>query len=127
MNEPETTKPAANKTAKPAFETTKPVESNALARIGKLESLPVAMMKLQEANPIDIPGQGGRSSVNCVAADKVFDSTTGKRLLSSACHVVDFYPQLRHFRVIYYSHNHKDAPAVRMVHETHVRTWEPLG
>lgn len=93
----------------------------------KRDTIPVAMLKFSDQQPLDIPGKGAASSINGTPHHKVIDAD-GKRILNEKCWVIDYIPSMRHHRVVYYSADGKDpAPVVRMVHESNVRTWEPLA
>lgn len=89
------------------------------------KSIPVAMLKLSDREPMDLPGLGGKSAVTATSYDKIFDAK-GKRVLTGKCWTVDFFPGIRHHRVTYYSDGVK-PPEVRMVWEGHVKIWEPLA
>jgi hypothetical protein len=89
----------------------------------KRDVIPVAVIKLDDRYPIELPGSH-TSAVTAKPRDKVIDSK-GARLYTGACYVIDFVPAIRHHRVVhFYSDSRK--PEVRMVHESQVRSWEPL-
>jgi hypothetical protein len=95
-------------------------------RLAKLEAIPVALLKFRENDAYELPGTGGKSSVPGLSPSEVFDKD-GKRLIQTKCHVIDFFPAIRHHRVIFHDDAGKEKePEVRMVYEGHVRAWEPL-
>lgn len=96
-----------------------------LTALDKLESIPVALLKFREHDAVELPYVGGPSSVHGVPAAAMFDET-GKRAILGKVAVIDFFPAIRHHRVICYSGNQNEAPQERWVHEIHVRNWAPL-
>lgn len=88
------------------------------------EWIPVAMLKFSDREPIDIPGIGGKSSVTGSLQELVVDAN-GKRKPGSHW-VIHFSTSMRHHRVVYFPPEAQRAPIVRMIHETHIRTWEPF-
>lgn len=92
---------------------------------GKRDVIPVAVIKLDDRYPVELPGNGvNTSAVTARPREEVVDAK-GKRIFSGPCWVIDFIPAIRHHRVVHF-YGDSRPPEVRMVHESCVRSWKPL-
>lgn len=94
------------------------------ASTSKRDGIPVAMLKFHDQYPIEIPGTT-KTALTGMHHHQVINEK-GERIYMGACWVIDFLPAMRHHRVVFFSPDPK-PPQVRMIHESHVRTWEPLA
>lgn len=79
-----------------------------------VERIPVRVLRFGHANPTEIPGASGQTSITAQSDKK-----------NQSRYEIEFIPAWRHHRVVFHAVD-RDTPTVTMVHESKVSSWEPV-